>query len=810
MHLGIDLGTTNSSAVVLDDTTFTPVRDTNGGSLIPSVVRIDAKGRVMVGARAYRLLETDPANCRSEFKRLMGTSHRLHFDAADIERSPIELSSEILRAILRMVQTQFGFEAAAAVIGVPALFELPQTSATAEAARLAGLNRVEFIQEPVASALAAGWRGVEDGAWLVYDLGGGTFDVSLLDSREGLLRVVGHDGDNFLGGRDIDLGIVDLVLARLREEGHDADLSDSKLNLSFRRLQRAAEEAKIQLSATVEAPVFVPDLRLGNALVDVDTMLHREELDTLLNPLVDRSLAVCLRLLRAHGMGPGDLGRVVLVGGPTMMPALRQRVAAALDAPLADGFDPMTLVAQGAALFAATADVPARAATAEDSPAEANAWLQYPAVTADPTPFIVGKMLAPGHGMQGVVFERSDGRWTSDVELIDKDDTFAVMVSLELQSACTFVGYGVTSEGTRSPLVCPKVRIVHGLTLSDPPLPRAVGIALANGTVQTFFERGTPLPVRRSFTLRTAQAVAPGDSGAALSIPIVQGEFQRADLCRLVGTLEIEATNLKAPVPFDSSIEVTLHLDRAGGLSASAHIARIDQLFEGVVQLASPNISPEALSKQHETMIERLVALRTRAFAAGLGPVVERLSQLHDDLGILEASARRARGGDHDALESAKRKLQDVDGELSEIEATLAWPELTEELETTYAIAISWISGFGRPEEHDVVVRAYDAAHRSLRAKNATDVERQIALINRVGHAAYFRHPQAWSIELSHCASRLTETADISRAHRLVEEGRAAEKKGDSAGIERAVRGLWRMLPEDAEDQARGFGSGVR
>ena len=162
------------------------------------------------------MLDADPDNTRSEFKRLMGTGQGIDFPASKLKLQPEALSAEVLKSLRADVQEQFGFAPARAVISVPALFELPQAAATSEAARLAGFERVELIQEPIASALASGWTTENaTGTWMVYDFGGGTFDASLLETRDGLLRVIGHDGDNFLGGRDFDQALVDHVLAML-------------------------------------------------------------------------------------------------------------------------------------------------------------------------------------------------------------------------------------------------------------------------------------------------------------------------------------------------------------------------------------------------------------------------------------------------------------------------------------------------------------------------------------------------------------------------------------------------------------------
>src|SRR5215467_1143277 len=261
LYVGIDLGTTNSTAAVFDGEEVTLIRNSAGSVLTPSVVRIDARGNVTVGARARRFLDTDPANTRSEFKRLMGTTHRLEFPASGAFRQPEELSAEVLKSLRQDVADQLGVAPERAVVSVPALFELHQTAAASNAALRAGFERVELIQEPVASAIAAGWtQGGSNGPWLVYDLGGGTFDVSLLETREGLLRVVGHDGDNFLGGRDFDRALTDLALAKLAADGIVIDRANPRHARALRHLRLAAEEAKIELTRAAEAPITIAGL----------------------------------------------------------------------------------------------------------------------------------------------------------------------------------------------------------------------------------------------------------------------------------------------------------------------------------------------------------------------------------------------------------------------------------------------------------------------------------------------------------------------------------------------------------------------
>ncbi|HWB77370.1 MAG TPA: Hsp70 family protein, partial [Nannocystaceae bacterium] len=581
LHVGIDLGTTNSAVAVFDGETTQVVRNAQGATLTPSVVRIDARGRVTIGATARKFLERDSDNTKSEFKRLMGTERALEFPATGRSATPQELSAEILRALRNDVQDQLGALPVAAVISVPALFELPQSAATAEAAKLAGFDRVELLQEPIASALAAGWSADQgDGRWLVYDLGGGTFDASLLETDAGFLRVVGHDGDNFLGGRDFDWAIVDWAIAEI-EKQHAVALARSNPAhaTAIAQLKLAGEEAKIQLSRADEAMLVLPGpLAIpGGAPIEPELALDRSTLESLIAPVIERSIEVCRRLLHEHGTESSKLARIVFVGGPTVTPLLRQRVGESLGAPIADGLDPMTLVAQGAAIYAATAALDGRPA----GPVVRRGcrlWLQYPAVSSDLTPHVVGRVIeGEGGPMPARVRVVRDDGWSSEAAVLDDQRAFATMVELVPRKANAFTIEADDGGGNAVPVDPRAFTIVQGLTITDPPLARSIGVALASDHVQIYFERGAPLPARRTFTQTTVESVARGSSDTILKIPIVQGEHDRAHLCRLVGTLEIPGHALQRTLPAGSDVELTIELDRGGRLAARALVPALDR-----------------------------------------------------------------------------------------------------------------------------------------------------------------------------------------------------------------------------------------
>jgi molecular chaperone DnaK len=807
LYVGIDLGTTNSAAAVFDGERVSVVRNAQGATVTPSVVRIDKQGRTTVGTRARRFIEQDPANTAAEFKRLMGTGRAIEFPAAGTQKKPEELSAEVLKALRQDIQDQLGVAVERAVISVPALFELPQSSATSEAARLAGFQRVELLQEPIASALAAGWRADDDGGgtWLVFDLGGGTFDASLLETRDGLLRVVGHDGDNFLGGRDFDWVITEHLASQL-------SVVPSRKNpehaAALRGLRLAAEDAKIELSRGDRAQVTLAQpLSIDGQEVEVDLELTRATVERLCTPLVDRALEVCVRLMQANGLGPGKLAKIVLVGGPTVMPIVRQRVAAKLEAAIAEGHDPMTLVAQGAALYAATASLDGRAATAAPSVGR-QVWLQYPAVSSDLTPHVVGKFIG-AEPPSRIKLVRTDGAWSSPEATVAPDGTFLMSVTLLPRRACTFEL--VATNGTERIAVSPPaITIVQGLTIGDPPLSRTLGVALANGHVQTYLERGAPLPARRTFTHHTVETVARGSKESVLRIPIVQGEMSQAHLCRLVGTLDIGGDAVTETVPTGSAVEVTIELDRGGRLAARALVPVINQVFEHVAHLLVPDAAPEALDASIRELRRQLMDLRTDAFRHGLTQVIEKLDHLESRLSEAERDIDAAHGGDADAAQRARRALLDVDATMAEADLARKWPELEGEARSLAIAASSTVGLHGSDAERALLQEVLASMDKARRDKDAAELERQMRLAQRLSSAAYNRTAEAWEWYFESAASEVSRATDLPRAHKLVNEGKQAVDRGDTESLRKVVKALWNLLPEDSESRKRGFDSGVR
>jgi molecular chaperone DnaK len=817
MHVGIDLGTTNSVLALYDGSAVSVLPNAQGESLTPSVVRIDGRGNVTVGRRAHRYLETDAANTRAEFKRLMGTGERIRFDASGREMLPEELSSLILGSLLGDARDALGFAPHAVVVSTPALFELPQNHATLRAGRLAGLEEVVLIQEPIASAIAAGWSADAEGLWLVYDLGGGTLDVSLLETRDGWLRVVDHWGDNFLGGKDFDEALTDWALSRLHAEGTLAGISrsDPASRRTLRRLKAACEQTRIELSRQERAAIVCQELVDTNGLVDVDLEITRAELESLLDPLIERSLQVCRVLLGRAKVAPDAVGRIVFVGGPTLTPSVRRRVGEVFGHRVAEGMDPMTLVARGAALYAATAGLearPVRAGTPVATPGLA-LRVEHPAVTSDSEPFVVGRFLpTSGEALPARVrIEREDRGFVSPEEAVSPEGSFLLQARLERHRQNRFRIVALAADGSTVPLQTPELAIVHGFSVADPPLSRRVGVALSDNTVTTYFEKGTPLPARRTVAHQTTLPLHPGGGEDVLAIPIVQGEYSRAHLNRLIGTLRIRGDSVRAvALPAGARVEVTLQLDRSGQLYARADVPSLGQTFEDVVHVLVPSASLEVLEREMQTAGRRLEDLQRRGFRLREPELVRRLTAAAAMLREASAGMEAARGGDGDAAQKTHRLLLDLEAELDVAEEGLRWPELDGEAEEQIHIALYWIGTFGSEGEQKLSEAAVLAIQQARKKRDLAELDRQLRILRSLSNAAYRRDPESPAGELEWYEQHVAEAVDVPRAHQLVQEGRRCLERQDRPGIVSVLRQLVPLFPGDEEERRRSFDSGLR
>src|SRR6478672_1771070 len=370
--IGIDLGTTNSCVAIMDGKQPKVIENAEGARTTPSVVAFLDDGERLVGQPAKRQAVTNPANTLFAIKRLIGRQytdpvvdkdkHMVPYEivkgpngdawvrAHSKDYSPQQVSAFILQKMKETAEAHLGEKVTQAVITVPAYFNDAQRQATKDAGKIAGLEVLRIINEPTAAALAYGLDKKGSGTIAVYDLGGGTFDVSILEIGDGVFEVKSTNGDTFLGGEDFDLRLVDYLADEFKKE-QGVDLRSDKLALQ--RLKEEAEKAKKELSSTTQYEVNLPFITMNaSGPLHLNIKLSRSKLEALVEDLVQRTIEPCKKALADAGMKAGDIDEVVLVGGMTRMPMVQEAVKKFFGKEPHKGVNPDEVVALGAAVQA--------------------------------------------------------------------------------------------------------------------------------------------------------------------------------------------------------------------------------------------------------------------------------------------------------------------------------------------------------------------------------------------------------------------------------------------------------------------------
>ncbi|MGB4101484.1 MAG: Hsp70 family protein [Alphaproteobacteria bacterium] len=365
MYLGIDLGTSNSVIAGIVDGEVKVFRPVDGGDVLPSVIYFDKRGLRLYGRRAYDQAMLQPDAVAMGFKRLMGTSTPIQIPALGLTLTPEECTAEILRQLLGQAATETGNEQIhGAVVTIPAAFNQLQREATMRAATLAGLSNVTLLQEPVAAAMSALGTQRRSGQYLIYDLGGGTFDLALVDAVEGRINVVAHQGINMLGGRDFDRMLVNEIVRPWLITNFDMPDNfqrDPQYHRLIRIAHLAAEKAKIDLSTLEQATIFASDdeVRLvDNSGTDIfiEVTVTRKQYEDLIREPIMQTIDLARQVMEENNYKHEDIDKLIFIGGPSRTPLIRAMVATELGVQTDLKVDPLTSVAIGAVHYATVHD----------------------------------------------------------------------------------------------------------------------------------------------------------------------------------------------------------------------------------------------------------------------------------------------------------------------------------------------------------------------------------------------------------------------------------------------------------------------
>ena len=822
IDFGIDLGTTNSGIAVLNGVEPQIIKNSDDHDITPSAVFINKQGVLRVGSRAKSAAvgERNRLDVYTEFKRQMGTPHEYVFASSGQRKKPEELSAEVLKELRASAEARTGEIIQSAVITVPAAFELHQCDATRRAAALAGFKGSPLLQEPVAAALAYGFQiDTEKAYWMVYDFGGGTFDAALIKAEEGMINVVHHGGDNFLGGSDIDWAIIEtIIIPQLSKNFNLAGFvrGSDRWAMSMISIKHAVEAAKLELSSKEVTTLSGLAFEDGSGeTVDGDEIsLSRNDLIRVAEPLIFRSIEISQAVLKEKNLGLQAVQRVIVVGGPTKAPYFREMLSAGLGIPIDFTQDPLTVVSRGAAVFASTQKMDStRQKKAVVGEFQVQISDKYKPVGHESDPLIAGKVTSPdGTTSTGftIEFVNRDTKWRSGQIPLNVEGAFMANLLAQKGSRNTFHIELSNGQGTLQKAVPDHVVYTIGAVIEEQPLLKSIGLGKIDNSVDWFFKAGMGLPQKKRWpnAHRTTIAIKAGQAGAAIRIPIVEGESEHADRNRVVGFLEIDSSMMRRDLPVGSEVEITLKIDEARTIMLEAYFPLLDEEFSKQLEIEKMNADASVITATLRDEKKRLNELKEKAEEAGDKSIVEELERLESDRDRDEAV--RAAKGDAGAAEKAQARVLELQNQLDAAEKKLKWPTLVAEARELQDDLKKLADDHGNSDHKNKSEDWSDSVDSIIDKKQTNRLERKIT----EGRSIYWQILSSMPAYWVACFQRMERdrgnfsNADV--AERLFERGREYLQKNNIEGLTDVVRKLWNLMPNDAVEKAqRGIGATI-
>lgn len=604
MYIGIDLGTTNSAISGNTGSDLRIFKTAEGMDTLPSVIYVDKRGHRLYGKKAYDQTLLSPDNVAAGFKRLMGTSTKIDLKSADIVLTPEECSSEILKQLIGQAFTESGVdEVKGAVITIPAAFNQMQSEATLQSAKLSGLSQVALLQEPIAAAMAAMAQAKnKSGQFLVYDLGGGTFDLALVQSLSGAINIIAHEGINMLGGRDFDRSILNSFIRPWLLQNFDLP-EDFQKKEKYKRVlgiaRLAAEKAKIEISSHESETIFASDEEIrvqdeSGKDIYLEVELKRKNLEDLIAEDITRTIELTRKILKDNGYGHDDIDRIVFVGGPTKMPYIRNRVPQELGIPADLQVDPMTAVALGAAIFAESREwdgktTKRKATRASKKISESlDIKYDYPARTSDDKAKIRIKLGSTEEGKKLEIQVDSSVGWTSGRKSIAADSVVEVPLSGIGDNPFRITVFDETGKPLKDASTQFTITRTHA-TSAGIPATQTISVKVkesseaSHNVLHPIIKKGTSLPAQGIEKFGATRDLKSGDRDEHLDFELFQDEgAKEPELNLCIGVFRISGNDLETGMKIREGDEIAFHweMSDSGILQVTLELPSVGQTFD--------------------------------------------------------------------------------------------------------------------------------------------------------------------------------------------------------------------------------------
>ena len=735
---GIDLGTTNSSICRMEKGEPVVIKTDTLKDTLPSCVSINKKGSIKVGDGAYNTMKSDKrratkswkaesSNTYIEFKRTMGTDAKYACSNIGREYSSEELSSEVLKTLKSFVTDEV-FRSV--VITVPAKFTVNQTKATIEAAKMAGFDHCELLQEPIAASFAYGLSSEQkNGIWMVFDFGGGTFDAALLKVEDGIMQVFDTAGDNYLGGKDLDAAIVENIIIPYLKENYSIDgiLADKEKNAVLRDAMKTyAEDVKNQLSFKESEDILSNLGDLGEdedgEEIELDLTVSQQQVFDAMRPVFQKAVDVCRDLMKRNNLKGTDLNKLILVGGPTHSPLIRQMLREQITPNVDTSIDPMTAVATGAALFASTKDAEVKQDDIEIGTIKLD--IGYESNSVEQTEWVSVKLDKAGSGSSCpakvlVELVRGDNAWSSGKTEIDEMGNVIEANLVEGKTnAFTVVCYN--EKGDQLPCFPTEITIIQGVKVGSAPLPYNIGIAIwddhkekAIFKAATGLEKNKPMPAVGVVNgLSTSKQLRPGMVADVLTVPIYQceddpGIGRTAALYEYVEDVVVTGEEVDSLIPENSPVDLTIKVDNSGQLTMEIYFPSVDFTISKSIDTDKKQSVSEAeklipqMIRDAQRDINRLAGsgINTETLQNELNTVAEENKNSQEKKAVLQH------------LKEVLRKIEDED-------AGTEWERLEQEIREEFERLEKADRELGNDKSHQLTNNLRSQTDQVIRSKN--------------------------------------------------------------------------------------------
>lgn len=820
---GIDLGTTNSAICRMEKGEPVVIKTDVLKDTMPSCISVNKKGSIKAGDSAYNTMKQDKrratkswhkgaSNTYVEFKRTMATDTQYPCSNLHKSFSSEELSAEVLKALKSFVTDE---KFSSVVITVPAKFTVNQKTATMEAAKMAGFKHCELLQEPIAASMAYGVSSEEkDGLWMVFDFGGGTFDAALLKVEDGIMQVFDTEGDNYLGGKNLGYAIVDNIIIPYLQENYAIDgyLQDEEKKEVLRDAMKTyAEDAKNQLSFKDHEDIISNLGDLGEdedgEEIELDLTLSQAQVFDVMRPYFQKAVDICKNLIQRNNLNGSQITKLILVGGPTHSPLIRQMLKEQVTPNVDTSIDPMTAVATGAALYASTMD--AEVSDKEIKVGTVKLDISYESTTVEMAEY-VPVCLAEGSILNRVFVEfvRGDKAWASGkVEINSKGDV--VELNLLEGKANSFNISCYDDKGNILPCFPNEITIIQGSVVGAAPLPYNIAIArwdrnkkrsvirMAKG-----LEKNKPLPATGVINdLKTTRQLRPGLSSDVLTVPIHQvddfeeAEGKSASLYEHVADVVITGEDVDTLMPADSLVDVTLKVDSSEQMRLEVRFLATGFTVEKVLDTSKKHTMEDTNEQISKGFAEAENATKT-------------LSESGIDVNELQEELAAIRTDNENTTEKKEvlNHLRELLRKIEKLDAGTEWERVEKELREEFDKLEKAQEDLGNERSAQLVDQLRTQTDNAIRSKNVQVGREVLEQVTRL----FFELTILFQCMgfIRYCNERFASLLwkDSSRARQLVNRGMEQINNNPTTEELRPIAAeLLELLPKDGPHPGGGW-----